>query len=316
MGTFKPRPSRRARLSTRSIRPLTGAAFLLVLFSFPAAAAWLGVSVQDLTPSLAEAMELPKTSGVLVTDVVPGSPADRCGLHARDVIVKVGGTAVEHPSELVDLLSARAPGDRVAIQAWRGSSLIDVDAELEAPRTREPARTRPEDDRDRRIGPNREGRPGPAATGPQIGIDVYPLNEDLAHALRADRSEGVLVLQVRKESPAEKSGLRPGDILLRINDRGVQAPADIREALRSRDVDEDWTAVVVRDGRAVTLTGRIDPAWRSPGPQRSLRSPVLPDRGEMSVWTNRQWRRLDREMQELRNRIEDLERRLRRSEVR
>ncbi len=282
---------------------------LLVAYAVPATAAWLGVSVQDLSPALAEAMELREASGALVTDVIPGGPADRCGLRARDVIVEVAGTPVEHSKDLVDLLSERSPGDKIAIRVRRGAHPIDLSAVLSASPPPEGGRPLAEANRERRAEDDRSEPPDRGAFGPQIGVEVFPLNHDLAHAVGAGEVEGLLVLRVRENGPAAAAGLRAGDVILRMNDREVRASSDIREALRSNGSEETWKAEVIRDRKSVVIEGRIDPAWRLLRPQAPSRAPKLRDQGDMSVWANRQWRRLDREMNDLRDRLEDLERR-------
>ncbi len=310
MDLIIPRPSPRRLPSTRSSSRIAGIAFLLALYAVPAAAAWLGVSVQDLSPALAEAMELREASGVLVTDVISGGPADRCGLRARDVIVEVDSTPVEHSNDLVDLLAKRSVGDRVAIRLRRGAHSVDLTAVLGP--SPSPERGRPNaSDRDPRGEGDRFEPLERTAFGPQIGVDVFPLNDDLARAVGAAEAEGLLVLRVREKGPAAAAGLRAGDVIVRMNDRKVRESSDIREALRSRTPEEKWKAEVIRDRRTIVIEGGIDPAWRLPRPGEPSRAPRLRDRGDMSVWAIRQWRRLDREMKDLRTRLEDLERRAR-----
>jgi serine protease Do len=255
-------------------------------------------------------MELREASGVLVTDVISDGPADRCGLRARDVIVKVDGTPVEHSKDLVDLLSKRSAGDEVAIQVRRGADSVDMTAVLSA--SPSPEHGRPSlSDRERGAEGDRFGPLHRAAFGPQIGVDVFPLNADLARAVGAAEAEGLLVLRVRENSPAAAAGLRAGDVIVRMNDREVRESSDIREALRSPIAGEKWKAEVIRDRRTTVIEGGTDPAWRLPRPGEPLRAPRLRDRGDMSVWANRQWRRLDREVKDLRTRLEELERRAR-----
>jgi len=77
--------------------------------------AYLGVSTQDVSPSLALQFGLPVQSGALVLDVVPGGPADRAGIRQGDVIVGLDGKDVTDSTSLRELLLSHQPGDRVAV---------------------------------------------------------------------------------------------------------------------------------------------------------------------------------------------------------
>ena len=136
------------------------------------------------------------------------------------------------------------------------------------------------------------------------------MSEQLARGLGIDRDKGLLVLRVRKEGPAENAGMKAGDVILRMNDRDVREPADVRAALRSLQPGDPWRAEVSRKGRSIMLEGRADPGWDLPQWNSTARAPNLSDRGAMPSWARRDPHRLERELRGLRERIEELERRL------
>ncbi len=87
---------------------------------------WLGVMIQEMTKELAESFGLSKPIGALIANVDKGSPADKAGMAASDVILKFDGKAVENSTELPRLVAAVKPGKRVMVQIWRKGAYKDI----------------------------------------------------------------------------------------------------------------------------------------------------------------------------------------------
>jgi predicted metalloprotease with PDZ domain len=97
---------------------------------------WLGVSMQELTSDLSEGLDYNGPGGVIVSRVVPGSPAEKAGLERDDVIVRFNGRTVEDPEELTNEVAAAAVGQRVSVQVFREGALRTIGVTLGArPRT-------------------------------------------------------------------------------------------------------------------------------------------------------------------------------------
>ena len=94
------------------------------------AAAWLGVSILTVTPSIKDGYNLSVDSGALVVEVVSDSPAAKAGLQSGDVIVSFGGVEITSANELVDAVQSHESGDTVQITFWRGSQQMQVEATL------------------------------------------------------------------------------------------------------------------------------------------------------------------------------------------
>jgi S1-C subfamily serine protease len=90
----------------------------------------LGIRVTDVTPELAAQNGLSTDAGVLIVSVAPGQAADKAGLRAGDVIVKVDNTAVKDTLDLNEVLLHKKPGDTVAVQVYRGSQQMTINAKL------------------------------------------------------------------------------------------------------------------------------------------------------------------------------------------
>jgi S1-C subfamily serine protease len=94
------------------------------------AAAWLGVSILTVTPSIKDGYNLSVDSGALVVEVVSDSPAAKAGLQSGDVIVSFGGVEITSNRKLVDAIRSHESGDTVQITFWRGSQQMQVEATL------------------------------------------------------------------------------------------------------------------------------------------------------------------------------------------
>ena len=95
--------------------------------------AYLGVSMQDVTEELARTLDLPVTSGVLITSVRDGSPAERAGLRGGqngDVITAIDGRAVDSSEDVSEVVSSREPGDRIEVEIRRGDASETVTVAL------------------------------------------------------------------------------------------------------------------------------------------------------------------------------------------
>jgi S1-C subfamily serine protease len=100
---------------------------------------WLGIRAEAITPARAQALGLSEQSGVLVVEVVAGSPAERAGLHgegtataADDIITAVDGHGVGSVDALTAYLDTRHVGDKVTLQVVRGGKRISLTATLGA----------------------------------------------------------------------------------------------------------------------------------------------------------------------------------------
>ncbi|MES9887625.1 MAG: trypsin-like peptidase domain-containing protein, partial [Candidatus Sedimenticola sp. 6PFRAG1] len=99
---------------------------------------WLGIAGQDITPELAESFELQERSGVLVSGVLEGGPADEAGIEPGDIITRIDNRIPSGSQEILSIISAKRPGTSIHIQGWRGSKQFDTEATIsERPRVSE-----------------------------------------------------------------------------------------------------------------------------------------------------------------------------------
>ncbi|MTJ81842.1 MAG: DegQ family serine endoprotease [Telmatospirillum sp.] len=175
---------------------------------------WLGVQMQPLTGPLAKAVGRPADGGVLVSDIVPDSPAQHSGLHQGDVIVGFGDTAIKSPRDLALAVADTATGTTVPVTVWRDGHEKRVDITI-ATQTKEEVAANTDDDQ------------GTA------GMQLMPLNAEARSALGLSRAlKGVVVADVQPGSRADDSGIEKGDVIVKVGDATVASPAEASEKIR------------------------------------------------------------------------------------
>jgi serine protease Do len=193
---------------------------------------WLGVSIQPLTPELARSFGAKDTKGVLISDVVPDSPAAKAGLKPGDILLEFESKKTEAPGDLQRSVGLAAPGTSVKMKVWREGGEKTVDVKIgEAP-----------DDREA------QQRSGPGRTTPSaLGLDVRPITPEVARQLNLRTNEGVIVARVDEGSPAAEAGIQRGDVIREINRQKVRNQADYDRLVK--DVkDGDRLTVLLQRG--------------------------------------------------------------------
>ncbi len=193
---------------------------------------WLGVLIQPVNSSVAQAFDLEEAKGALVGDVEPGSPAAEAGLETGDVILEVNGEPVEDVRDLRLKIARAGPDQTVNLQVVRDGKQMDVPVTLgELPEEQEMAR-----------------RDGPGSA-PLDGVEVDDLTPQIARQLGLPRDTfGVVVTRVQPGSSAAEAGLRRGDVIQEVNRRPVNNVAGFESAVR-RAGDKPVLLLVNRGGR-------------------------------------------------------------------
>ena len=215
---------------------------------------FLGVTAQDITPSLAEGLGVAPRAGALVADVQPGSPADKAGLASGDVITAVDGQKVEDANRLTFAVGAIPPGTAVELQILRDGKASTLKATTaERPRTNRPGRF--EED------PS-EGSIHAADEGVLNGVAVGDIVRDARRAMNLpSRLVGAVVTEVDPESAAARAGIRAGDVILEINRRPV---ADAEEAVRLSKEAEGRKTLLKLWSRGTTVFVVVDETGEVP----------------------------------------------------
>ncbi len=184
---------------------------------------WLGVSIQQVTPDIAESLRLPRPEGALVGKVNPGAPAEEAGVRGGDVILKFDGQDVTEMHNLPRIVAETEIGKDVPVTVWRDGKEVALRAKIaEMPENIEQA--------------NASGTENPApranAEISGLGLNLAPLSDELRskYGLSADAS-GVVVTDVAPDGPAAARGIKPGDLIVEVQQQAVKTPADVQERL-------------------------------------------------------------------------------------
>jgi serine protease Do len=165
----------------------------------------IGVQIDQVSKEVAESIGLPKSQGALVSRVEAGGPAEKAGLQDGDVILKFNGISVEKASDLPRIVGATKPGTKATISIWRKGAARDLNmtvAEIEADKAVQKA--------------DKKGKK--EQTTNVLGIYVT----DLTEAQKKELPGGVGVVIENVDGPAAQVGLRPGDIILTMNNVDVK----------------------------------------------------------------------------------------------
>jgi serine protease Do len=193
---------------------------------------WLGVNIQDLKGDLAEYYGATKSEGVLVTDVVPGNPAEKAGIKAKDIITAVNGEKVKTSRELTAKAATLPVGETTKITVLRNGQEKTVDVKVaKRPLTVADA-----------------GKP-PVEKEGEFGLQVTDLTPELAQRLKTNRAAGVVVVGVRPDSKASKAGVEQGDLILEVNRQGVSSTGELKQVL-AKYKGGDAISLLVQRGNA------------------------------------------------------------------
>lgn len=176
----------------------------------------LGVAIQDVNQAFADAFKLERPQGALVSKVEPGSPAEKAGLKAGDVVQSLDGEPIVVSSELSSRIGQATPGTEVEMGVWREGKSRTVTAKLGNAKDTQVASA---------------AERGSAAQGGKLGLSLRPLQPQ---EQRQAGTEGGLLVE-DASGPAANAGVQPGDVLLAINGtpmRSIEQARDVVEHSR------------------------------------------------------------------------------------
>jgi len=193
---------------------------------------WLGVNIQDLKGDLAEYYGAKHSEGVLVTEVIPGNPADKAGIKAKDIITAVNGEKVKNSRELTAKAATLPVGESTKITVLRDGKEKTLDVTVaKRPLTVADA-----------------GKP-PVEKEGEFGLQVTDLTPELAQRLKTNREAGVVVVGVRPDSKAYKAGVEQGDLILEVNRQSVSSTGELKQLL-AQHKGGDGISLLVQRGNA------------------------------------------------------------------
>jgi len=208
----------------------------------------LGINIQNISEDTAKALELKDTTGVLVSNVQPGSSADKAGLKRGDIITAINGEKIEDSNILRNKVAGTLPGTSIKLSIVRDGNIMEVSATLDEFNV-DAKKAENQQDQD-------ENGPSNNTENGKLGLTLQPLTPQVAKQLgMAADSGGLVVTDVDPSGPAADAGISRGDVILEINKKAVNSVADIQSALEKSNGNPVLLLVNSR-GRTVYLTVR------------------------------------------------------------
>ncbi len=193
---------------------------------------YIGLSLQSLTPQLAESLGLTSTKGALVADVIKDSPAYGAGFKKGDLIVNYEGKEIPDASGLRNDVGNASVGQTVTMTVMRGGKKLQI-----------PVKIGSEQEKEKVLSSSAQER---------LGVVVQPVTPQEAKKYGLEAGQGVEVLKVNFKGPMGKAGLEPGDIILQVNTQTIGNQEELGAAVEALQPNQKAVFLVVdhRTGEA------------------------------------------------------------------
>jgi serine protease Do len=187
---------------------------------------YLGATIQEVTPEVADSLGLKTAAGALVAGLAPGGPAVKSGLQTGDVVLKVNDRQVLSATDLTRQVAFSSPGETLRLLVLRGGREETVSVRSGI-RPAEINLARAE-----KAGSDDEGDAAPTAASAVLGMRLAALTPSVRARLGLDdETRGVVVANVAPDTDAAEKGLQPGDLIVRAGNRSAKTPADVSAAV-------------------------------------------------------------------------------------
>lgn len=203
----------------------------------------LGVGIQTLTEDLAHHFGPKDVKGVLISQVRPGSAAEKAGVKDGDIIIRYDGKPVEDARVFRNLVAGTLPGSKVKIELLRNKKNQIVTATI-GQQSEEPTEAF--------IG-NKELH----GILERLGLSVETLTKDLARRFHAKETSGVVISDIEDGGPASLAGLQVGDVIAQVNHKAVKNADEFTHIL-SRIKDNTVLMLVKRQGQSMFVSIQVD----------------------------------------------------------
>lgn len=236
---------------------------------------YMGVEVREISRENFAEMGLREVRGVGIARVIKDSPAEKAGLQPGDVIVRFNGEVLNSRRQLTRLISEVAPDHKAVLTVVRGGAEMEIPVTIgrrpvprlftgnfEPPKIEMPEGEWPEVETVIPRGKADGTYIWRMSSDRSIGVGVSPLTDQLAKYFGVPAGHGLLVNRVSKDSPAERAGLRAGDVIVEVEGRQVKGTGDlIRSIYEKKEGGVNLT--IIRDKRRQTVTVVPEPGKES-----------------------------------------------------
>ena len=198
---------------------------------------WLGVMIQQITPQLKDKLGLSTEAGALVSQVTPGGPAEKAGIQRGDVIVSFDGQTVKEMNDLPFLVAKTEVGKKVPVVVLRKGEKKTIQVTI--------AQMKEEQEEEQRT---------ETGVGPELGLGLENLSPELASKFGIPDTSGVLITNVIEGSPADEAGLRPGDVIMEMDQEPVQGVQEFARKIAGYPRGQAALLLINRKGNTLYAT--------------------------------------------------------------
>jgi serine protease Do len=200
---------------------------------------WLGVSIQPVTPELAQSFGVEGENGALVAEVVKESPAEKAGLKSGDIILEYDGKKIRDMNAVPRLVAATPVGKEVRLTVLRNGKQEEITATIE------------------RLREGEEGADG-GVVQERLGITVHELDRELAAKMGIKETGGVVVVAVKPGGFAEEAGIARGDLIREINGARIGTMADYSKAVATHKKGKVMRLLLQRGESSLYVALKVD----------------------------------------------------------
>ncbi len=200
---------------------------------------WLGVYVQKVTPEIASSFDLEEDEGALVSDVEPGSPADKAGIKRGDVIIEFDGKKVEDITDLTTSTAVSPPGSEAKLTIIEDGKTKEVTVKLGEVPSDDAASEEADQEQE------------------NLGLSVRNLNQKLAKRFKIEDGNGVVVTRVQDGGIASEAGIRPGDVIIEIDKKQTTNIEEYNAAIEGMKSGGTALFLVKRGDNTIYVAVRI-----------------------------------------------------------
>ena len=200
---------------------------------------WLGVRVQSLTEEIAESLELDSAEGALVASVTTGGPAAAAGIEEGDVILYFDGRKIDEMRSLPRIVADTEIAREVPVDIWRRGEQITVQVTLGElqDETAEP-----------QVSEANESAPRAVVEVNDLGLIVTMLDDEMRAQFELGPDiQGIVVLEVVENGPAEEQSVEPGDIILEVNQNEVGSPPELQAQINQAKSEDQKSVLLLID---------------------------------------------------------------------
>lgn len=198
--------------------------------------AWIGVAIQPLDDELAEGFGRSNDKGALISAVEPGTPADKGGIQAGDIILSFDGKDIDEMRDLPRIVASSQVGEKYKVVVWRSGAKKTLTIKTER-FPEEPSLAG---------GPSSSSEPVEPKSEEVLGAQLAELSDDQRARFRIDESvDGVLVVGAERGGLAARNGLRQGDVISALDGIAVKTPDDVAKVVEKAQKQNRTTVPIL-----------------------------------------------------------------------